>query len=72
MASWLSVTRVSVSTSKFPDLQANKTRLKNVRRLHPSLKFREKKIFLASSGSFTVKNDNIHSFFSFRSFGCKF
>ena len=28
-------------------------------------------IFLASSGSFTVKNDNIHSFF-FRCFGCKF
>ena len=38
--------------------------LKNVRLLHPSLKFRKKSIFLASAGSFNVKNDNFHSFFS--------
>ena len=38
--------------------------LKNVRLLHPSLKFRKKKIFLASAGSFNVKNDNFHPFFS--------
>ena len=36
--------------------------LKNVRLLHPSLKFRYF-CFLASSGSFNVKNDNIHRFF---------
>ena len=38
--------------------------LKNVRLLHPSLKFRKISIFLAFSGSFSVKNDNIHTFFS--------
>ena len=37
--------------------------LKNVRLLHPSLKIRKKKIFLASAGSFNVKNDNFHPFF---------
>ena len=36
--------------------------LKNVRLLHPSLKFR-KKFFLASAGSFNVKDDNFHTFF---------
>ena len=34
--------------------------LKNVRLLHPSLKFREKKAFV---GTFNVKNDNFHTFF---------
>ena len=43
--------------------------LKNVRLLHPSLKFRKISIFLAFSGSFSVKNDNIHTFF--RCFSCK-
>ena len=37
--------------------------LKNVRLLHPSLNFWKISIFLASSGSFNVKNDNIHTFF---------
>ena len=38
--------------------------LKNACLLHPSLKYIEKiSIFLASSGSFNMKNDNIHSFF---------
>ena len=38
--------------------------LKNFRLLDPSLKFRKKKsIFLASAGSFNVKNDNFHIFF---------
>ena len=37
--------------------------LKNVCRLHPSLKFRKNFIFLASAGSFNVKNDNFHTFF---------
>ena len=50
---------VSVSTSK--------TRLESVRLLHPSVKFGKVSIFLASSGSFTMKNDKIHSLF--RCFG---
>ena len=37
--------------------------LKNDRPLHPSLKFRKISIFLASAGSFNVKNDNFHTFF---------
>ena len=37
--------------------------LKNVRLLHPSLKFRKISISLASAGSFNVKNDNFHTFF---------
>ena len=52
---------VSVSASKVPDFKDNKTRLENVRLVHPSLKFRKNVIFLASSGSFTVKNENIHN-----------
>ena len=37
--------------------------LKNVRLFHPSLKFRTKiSIFLASAGSFNVKNNNFHTF----------
>ena len=36
--------------------------LKNVRLLHPS--FGKNSIFLASAGSFNVKNDNFHTFFS--------
>jgi len=39
--------------------------LENVRLLHPPLKCRKISIFLASSGSFTVKNYNIHIFFFF-------
>ena len=31
---------------------------------------KKKLVYSASSGSFNVKNDNIHSFF--RCFGCKF
>ena len=40
--------------------------LKNVRLLHPSLKFQsfQISIFLASAGSFNVKNYNFHTFFS--------
>ena len=37
---------------------------KNVCLLHPWLKFRKNSILLASSSSFNVKNDNIHTFFS--------
>ena len=38
--------------------------LKNVRLLHLSLKFRKFSIFLASAGSFNVKDDNFHTFFA--------
>ena len=37
--------------------------LKNVRPLHPSLKFRKNFNLLASAGTFNVKNDNFHTFF---------
>ena len=50
MVSWLSVMPVSFSTSKVSRyLQDNKTRLENVRLLHPPLKFR--------------RNFNLFSFF---------
>ena len=38
--------------------------LKSVRLLHLSLKFRKFSIFLASAGSFNVKDDNFHTFFA--------
>ena len=38
--------------------------LKNVRLLHPSLKFQKNFNLLTSAGSFNVKNDNFHTFFS--------
>ena len=44
--------------------------LKNARLLHPFWNYGNISIVLASSGSFNVKNDNIHTFFC--CFGCKF
>ena len=65
MASWLSVMLFQFLHQKFPHLQDNKTRLENVHLLHPSLKFRKNfNLFIFFSGSFTVKNDNIHIFFA--------
>ena len=42
---------------------------KNVRLLHPSLKFWKNFNLLASAGSFNVKNENFQTFF--RCLGCK-
>ena len=67
---WYSVMPVSVSTSKVPDLQYIIKLAEEFSSSSTIFEMGKISIFLASSGSFSVKNDNIHRFF-FRRFGCK-